>query len=97
MPGLTDRIDIDTWTSGTFSTEVVVSPDGRRIAVTEFGGPTSGLNRTPVLDSQGRLLWTSARRRRPTPDMAWSPDGTELALGAVPSPWTVLAFSRADR
>ena len=92
-PGLTDRLDIDTWTSGTFSTQVVVSPDGRRIAVTEFGGPTSRLNRTRVLDNQGRLLWTSPDGADPTPDMVWSPDGTELALGAVPSPWTVLVFS----
>jgi hypothetical protein len=91
-PGLTDRLDIDTWTSGTFSTQVVVSPDGRRIAVTEFGGPNSGLNRTRVLDNQGRLLWTSPNGAEPTPDMVWSPDGTELALGAVPSPWTVLVL-----
>jgi hypothetical protein len=86
------RLDIDTWTTGTFSIQVVAAPDGRRIAVTEFGGD-SKLNRARVFDATGRLLWTSPAAAAPMIDLAWSPDGTELALSAIPSPWTVLVFS----
>jgi hypothetical protein len=61
--------------------------------VTEFGGPTSSLNRTRVFNVGGQLLWTSPAGAAPAVDLVWARDGSELALGAVPGPWTVLIFS----
>lgn len=85
-------LDVDTWPAGTFETQVVASPDGSRIAISEFGGPSSSLSRTRVIDAAGKLLWTSPINAAPAIDLAWSPDGTRLALGAIPTPWTVVSF-----
>jgi hypothetical protein len=89
---LVDWLDLDTWSSGTFEVSVVVSPDGSRIAVTEFGGPGSTLNRTRVFAAGGLLLWASAAKVGDIIDVAWSPDSTKLAIGAVPSPWSVVTL-----
>ncbi len=75
-------------------TSVVVSPDGRFIAVNEhaFGDPASH-DLVRVFDATGHVLWTSPDGMPRTIDMAWAPDSSKLALGAVPLPWTVLTFN----
>ena len=90
--GLRDRVDLDAWTDEATSHQVVVSPDGKRIAVTEFTGPGSARNRTRVFSVAGKLLWSSPAGMAPTQDVAWSAEGSYLALGAIPGPWTVVSF-----
>ena len=94
--GLRKWLAIETWSipySPNDGVTVLVSPDASRIAVVEhaFGDPASH-DRTRVFDASGRVLWTSPADQPETIDLAWSIDGTMLALGAIPAPWTVVTF-----
>ena len=90
-------LTLDAWPVRGTSTDartVVVSPTGDRIAFLE--SDSSGahfVQRLRVFDAKGHVVWTAPDTMASIVDLAWSPDGTRLALGAVPSPWTVLIFS----
>ena len=84
-----DQVDVHVRTGPTVvGYDVLVSPDFRRFAVHEWGQQSQTL----VFETTGRLLWTSPSGMPQTIDMAWSNDGTKIALAAVPAPWTVLTF-----
>ena len=91
-----DQVDVDVWTDPGTIYQVLVSPAGGRFAVVEHApGDPASHDRTRVFTWSGQVLWTSPADQPRTIDLAWSNDGTALALGAVPAPWTVLLFGPA--
>jgi Tol biopolymer transport system component len=67
-------------TSGAFS-DVRVSPDGRRIALTEHPVPDDGRGTVAVVDSTGRKTTLTSEFENVT-GVAWSPDGREVWFSA---------------
>ncbi len=94
--GLRKWLVIETWSipySPNDGVNVLVSPDASRIAVAEHAsGDPASHDRTRVFDAVRKGALDVARRPAGTIDLAWSIDGTMLALGAIPAPWTVVTF-----
>jgi len=95
--GLQRWFDITLKAGSYFSSEptsVLVSPDGRFVAVNEHAvGDPASHDLVRVLDASGHVLLTSPDGMPRTIDMAWAPDSSKLALAAVPVPWMVLTFN----
>jgi hypothetical protein len=102
-PGrMTVAMTLDTWTGDQIQREVLLSPDGSKVAVHEvdpsimpscaLGATCGAASRIRVVGLDGHVLWTSATQP-PVTSMAWSPDGSALALGSVPVPWRVVDLS----
>jgi hypothetical protein len=82
---------VDTWTTGTFTVNVLAAPDGSHVAVSEYGGPSSTLNRVRIVSATGEVEWQPDAPMT-ADNMAWSPDSTKLAIETVPNPWTVVTL-----
>ena len=90
---MTTQLAIDTWSGPTIERTVVVAPDGAHVAIQEVDSTTnSPVQRVRVLTMTGRVAWIASNLPLVTA-MAWSSDGTELALGSIPSPWTVVILT----
>jgi hypothetical protein len=92
-------LSVDIWAAGNLPLldlrlTVLVSPDGSRFAVQEhqFGDPASH-DRTRVFDGNGRVLWIVPDGQPMTLDMAWSADGSAIALATTDGRWSVVRFA----
>jgi hypothetical protein len=91
-------LTVDTWPSGGYPMQlditVLVAPGGNRFAVHEhrFGDPASH-DRTRVFDGAGKVIWTVPDGQPMTLEMAWSADGSAIALGTTDGHWGVVYFS----
>jgi hypothetical protein len=89
---MTETATIDTWTGDTIERTVLFAPNGALFAVHEINIATSSpVQRLRVFTYNGDLHWEAPHLTYVTA-MAWSPDGTALAIGSLPLPWTVAQF-----
>ena len=89
---MTETATVDTWTGDTIERTVLFAPNGAQFAVHEINIATSSpVQRLRVFAYGGELRWEAPRLTYVTA-MAWSPDGTALAIGSLPVPWTVVQF-----
>ena len=87
-----ERAIVDTWPGDTILRTVLFAPNGALFAVHEIDQTTSSpVQRLRVFTYPGDLRWEAPRLTYVTA-MAWSPDGTALAIGSLPVPWTVVQF-----
>ena len=89
---MAETATVDTWTGDTIERTVLFAPNGAQFAVHEIDVTTSSpVQRLRVFAYGGELRWEAPRLTYVTA-MAWSPDGTALAIGSLPIPWTVVQF-----
>jgi hypothetical protein len=82
-----------TWPGSSIQRIVLISPDGSRVAIQEIDSTTnSPVQRVRIISLTGDVLWTAPKLPLVTA-MAWSPDGTALAIGSLPFPWTVVQLN----
>ena len=60
---------------------VVMSPDGRKIAINLGYNAVSSYYGVMILDDNGKKLWESEHWNHPAYNVAWSPDGRKIAIG----------------
>jgi hypothetical protein len=70
---------------------VVASPDGRFVAFAETDIQPPGRQRLRVFSATGKTLWTDPAPVG-LPDLAWSADGSMLAIGQQPGMWRIVTF-----
>jgi hypothetical protein len=90
-----EHLELETWPGPDIARTVLFAPNGAHLAIHEVNVTTSSpVQRVRIVDYDGTLVWEAASGDLPlVTAMAWSPDGTALAIGSLPSPWTVVQLS----
>jgi hypothetical protein len=98
-PMTTDMVEtatVETWPGSDIDRTVLFGPNGAHFAVHEINVATSSpVQRVRIFDFDGNLVWQAPDDPRLpiVTGMAWSPDGTALAIGSLPVPWTLVQLS----
>jgi hypothetical protein len=93
---MVEKAMVDTLTGGDIQRTLLFAPNGAHFAVHEINVTTSSpVQRVRIFGVAGDLVWTSPQNPRLpiVTRMAWSPDGSALAIGSLPVPWTVVQLS----
>jgi hypothetical protein len=93
---MAESATVDAWPGDDIEATVLFAPNGVHFVVHEINIATSSpVQRVRVFAFDGDLAWEApANPRLPiVTGMAWSPDGTALAIGSLPAPWTVVQLS----
>ena len=94
---MTETATVETWTGDTIERTVLFAPNGALFAVHEIDVTTSSpVQRLRVFHFDGALWWEAPRLTYVTA-LAWSADGTALAIGSLPTPWTVISIGDTAR
>jgi hypothetical protein len=93
--GLSGLFEVDTWpdpdrSAGTvINRQLLASPTGKLVAIAETD--PRARTRIRVLTSKGAVVW-STESTNGVPALAWSADGSLLAVAFTPQPWFVVNF-----
>jgi hypothetical protein len=90
-----EHLELETWPGPDIERTVLFAPNGAHLAIHEINVTTSSpVQRLRIITYDGELAWEAQPGDLPlVTSMAWSPDGTALAIGSLPSPWTVVQLS----
>jgi hypothetical protein len=87
------ELEIDTWPDPdqahgvVIQRQVLASPTGRFVAVAETS--PEARSRIRIASPKGSIVW-SYESSNGVPHLAWSADGSRLAIGFTPEPWLVV-------
>lgn len=92
-----EHLELETWPGPDIARTVLFAPNGAHLAIHEINVTTSSpVQRVRIVGFDGTPVWEAKPGDLPlVTSMAWSPDGTALAIGSLPSPWTVVQLGES--